>query len=40
LLEELDTWLSQHEADKDSGAIYVSLGVYYNEQDTDEVSKP
>ena len=40
LLEELDTWLSQHEADKDSDAKYVSLGIYYNEQDTDEVSKP
>ncbi|MBT8127041.1 MAG: hypothetical protein KJP15_06140 [Gammaproteobacteria bacterium] len=40
LLEELDTWLSQHEADKDPSAIYVSLGIYYNEQDTDEVSKP
>lgn len=40
LLEELDTWLSQHQADKDAGAKYVSLGIYYNEQDSDEVSKP
>jgi hypothetical protein len=34
LLEELDNWLSQHEADENSGAHYVSLGIYYNEQDT------
>lgn len=39
LLEELDTWLSQNEADDDTDSKYVSTGIYYNEQDTDEVSK-
>ena len=39
LLEELDTWLSQHEADDDTDSHYVSLSVYYYEKDTKEVSK-
>ena len=37
LLEELDTWLSQNEADKGTDSHYVSLSVYYYEQDTKEV---
>jgi len=40
LLEELDTWLSQNQADDDIDSHYVSLSIYYNEQDTDEVSEP
>ena len=40
LLEELDAWLSQHEADKDDKeSHYVSLGVYYYEQENDEGSQ-
>lgn len=39
LLEELDTWLSQHEADDTSDSHYVSLSVYYYEQDKNEVPK-
>jgi len=39
LLEELDTWLSQNAADDDTDSKYVSTGIYYNEQDTDEASK-
>ena len=38
LLEELDAWLSQNEADADTESQHVSLGIYYNEQDTDEGS--
>ena len=36
LLEELDAWLSQNEADKDSESRYVSMNIYYYEQDTEE----
>jgi hypothetical protein len=39
LLEELDSWLSQNAADDDNDSQYVSLGIYYNEQETDEDSK-
>ncbi len=39
LLEELDTWLSQNEADEDTDSQHVSLGIYYNEQDTNEDSQ-
>jgi hypothetical protein len=39
LLEELDTWLSQHESDSDSNAHYVSLGMYYYQKDTSEDSQ-
>jgi hypothetical protein len=38
LLEELDTWLSHNAADDDTDSHYVSMGIYYNEQD-DEDSK-
>jgi len=33
LLEELDDWLSNHEARQDSDSCYVSLGVYYYQSD-------
>ncbi|MGD2054654.1 MAG: DUF6502 family protein [Gammaproteobacteria bacterium] len=39
LLEELDTWLSEHEADEDKDTRIVSLGIYYNETDTREDSQ-
>ncbi len=39
LLEELDTWLSQNEADDDTDSHYVSLSVYYHEQDKKKVPK-
>lgn len=39
LLEELDAWLSDNEADEDDDTRHVSLHIYYNEQDTDEGSK-
>jgi hypothetical protein len=39
LLEDLDAWLSQNEADEDIDSRYVSLGIYYYEQDSDEDSK-
>ncbi len=39
LLEELDSWLSQNAADDDTDSHYVSMGIYYNEQGTDEDSK-
>ena len=39
LLEELDRWLSQHEADETTDSHYVSLSVYYYEQDKNEVPK-
>ena len=38
LLEEMDTWLSQNEADGSSDSHYVSLSIYYYEQETDEDS--
>ncbi len=35
LLEELDAWISQHEVDPDDdNARYVSLGIYYYEQES------
>ena len=35
LLEELDAWISQHEVDlDDDNARYVSLGIYYYEQES------
>ena len=36
LLEELDSWLSQNEADEESDARYASMSIFYFEQDTDE----
>jgi len=39
LLEELDTWHSQNKADDDTDTHYVSLSVYYYEQDSEEASK-
>ena len=36
LLEELDAWLSQNEADDDTDSRYVSMNIYYYEQDTEE----
>ena len=36
LLEELDTWLSQNEADDNKDSHYVSMNIYYYEQDTEE----
>jgi len=36
LLEELDAWLSQNEADDDTDSHYVSMNIYYYEQDTEE----
>lgn len=33
LLEELDNWLSQHEATNDNDAQYVSLGIYFYQND-------
>jgi hypothetical protein len=39
LLEDMDSWLSQHKADAVSDSHYVSLGIFYYEQDTDEDSK-
>ena len=38
LLEDLDAWLSQNEADENTDSHYVSLGIYYYEQDADEDS--
>jgi hypothetical protein len=38
LLEDLDNWLSQHEAANDASSHYVSLGIFYNERDKDEDS--
>ena len=37
LLEELDTWLSNHEAagDKSGQGRYVSLGIYYFERENE-----
>lgn len=32
LLEELDAWLSQNEADEESDARYASMSIYYYEQ--------
>jgi hypothetical protein len=39
LLEQLDSWLSQNTTDDDTDSHYVSIGIYYNEQDKDEASK-
>jgi AraC-like DNA-binding protein len=39
LLEDLDTWLNQNAADDDTDSHCVSMSIYYNEKDTDEVSK-
>ena len=39
LLEDMDSWLSRHEADGTADLRHVSLGIYYNEQDTDEDSQ-
>ena len=36
LLEELDAWLSQNEADEESDGRYASMNIYYFEKDTDE----
>ena len=36
LLEELDAWLSKNEADEDTDSRYVSMNIYYYEQDSDE----
>ena len=33
LLEELDAWLSQHEADEEADSRYASMSIYYYEQD-------
>jgi hypothetical protein len=35
LLEELDAWLSQNEADDKTDSRYVSMNIYYYEQDTE-----
>ncbi|RUM92657.1 MAG: hypothetical protein DSZ27_02570 [Thiomicrospira sp.] len=34
LLEELDHWLSQHEAKHDKDSQYVSLGIYFYQKDS------
>jgi hypothetical protein len=34
LLEELDHWLSQHEAKHDEDSQYVSLGIYFYQKDS------
>jgi len=40
LLEELDTWLSQHEIDsQEDDAKYVSLGIYYYESTSPKENK-
>ena len=39
LLEDLDAWLSGNEADKDTDSHYVSVGIYYYEQNSDEDSR-
>jgi len=39
LLEELDTWLSRNEADDNRDSRYVSMTIYYYEQDSDEDQK-
>ena len=36
LLEELDAWLSQNEADEESDGRYASMSIFYYEQDLDE----
>jgi hypothetical protein len=36
LLEELDAWLSQNEADGKADSRYVSMNIHYYEQDTEE----
>jgi len=36
LLEELDAWLTEHQAKNQSLAKSVSLGIYYHEQDADQ----
>lgn len=38
LLEELDVWLSEHEADTSEEAQYVSLGIYYYESNNEEIT--
>lgn len=39
LLEELDAWLLEHEADASEEAQYVSLGIYYYEPNHNEDSE-
>ena len=39
LLEELDAWLSQNEADDNTDSRYASMNIYYYEQDTEEDQK-
>jgi len=36
LLEELDNWLSEHESHTEDDARYVSLGIYYYQDDAGE----
>jgi hypothetical protein len=36
LLEELDNWLSEHEADNEADSLYVSLGIYFYRDDSEE----
>ena len=36
LLEELDAWLSQNEADEEAESRYASMSIYYFEKDSDE----
>jgi len=36
LLEELDAWLSAHEASDEASGRYVSLGIYYHQPPPDE----
>lgn len=36
LLEDLDNWLSEHEAQSPEDSEYVSLGIYYYQDDSDE----
>ena len=40
LLEELDAWLSQNEADDNTDSRYASMNIYYYEQDTEEDQNP
>jgi len=39
LLEELDAWLSDNEADEDEDSRYISLSIYYNEKENKEGSE-
>ncbi|HEY9050776.1 MAG TPA: DUF6502 family protein [Gammaproteobacteria bacterium] len=39
LLEDLDNWLSKHQSQADDEARYVSLGIYFYQEDSDKETK-